>query len=62
MAGGCPDVLLPEDSRLPTFITAFNLAAALELLGFSFVGVPPSDGWCLSPSAPGAIGVFLGDP
>lgn len=60
MLGGCPDVLLPEDISVFTFIMAFNLDAALEVFGFGFVVVPPSDGWFLSPSGLGAPGVFLG--
>ena len=62
MAGGCPDVLLPEDSSELTLITAFNLAAALELLGFAFVVAPPSGSCFLSPSVLGAPGAFFEGP
>lgn len=62
MAGGCPDVLVPEDSSALTLIAAFNLAAALELLGFVFTLVPLSDGCVWSPSVLGAPGVFLEGP
>lgn len=55
MAGGCPAVLL-------TLITAFNLAAALELLGFVFTVAVPSDGCFLSLSVVGGPGVFLEEP
>lgn len=62
MAGGCPDVLLPEDSSALTLITAFNLADALELLGFVVTVVAPSDGCFLWPSVLGAPGIFLVGP
>lgn len=62
MAGGCPDVLAPEDSSALTLIAAFSLAAALELLGFAFALIPPFDGCVWSPSVLGAPGVFLEGP
>lgn len=58
MAGGCPDVLLPEDSSVLILVMAFKLAAAPELM--DTVVIAASDGCFLSPSFLEGPTVFLG--
>lgn len=55
MAGGCEGVLLAGESSAVIFITAFSLAAALELLALL---VGPSCLWSAPP--PGGPEAFTG--
>lgn len=50
MAGGCPVILLPDDSSVPILIMAFKLVTVLELFDTVFMIVSPSDGCFWSPS------------